>query len=158
MINNQKLVFIFAIIVGFSLTSCEAPQDTEKIRETIAASNELFMEAIKNGDATALANLYTEDGQILPQGGDLYTGKEAIQKFWANALENKKNTITLKTAEVGGMGKTVYEVGEYEFTTLVEDVKTISNGKYIVIWKKVDGNWLMHRDMWNDNPPLQKPE
>jgi len=158
MINNQKLVFIFAIIVGFSFTSCEAPQDTEKISEAITASNELFMEALNNGDATALANLYTEDGQILPQGEDFYTGKEAIRKFFANALENKKITTTLKTVEVGGMGKTAYEVGKYEYTTLVEDVKTISKGKYIVIWKQVEGKWLMHRDIWNDNPPLQKPE
>ncbi len=158
MINNQKLVFIFAIIVGFSFTSCEAPQDTEKIREAITASNELFMEAIKNGDATALTNLYTEDGQLLPQNSVFYTGKEAIKKFFVNALENRKNTIKLKTVEVGGMGNTAYEVGEYEFTSFVDSVQKNTNGKYIVIWKQVEGKWLMHRDMWNDSPPLQKPE
>jgi ketosteroid isomerase-like protein len=27
-------------------------------------------------------------------------------------------------------------------------------GKYLVAWKKIDGTWLMERDIWNsDNAP-----
>ena len=32
-------------------------------------------------------------------------------------------------------------------------VQVVDNGKYIVIWKKVDGKWLLHLDIYNTSMP-----
>jgi len=29
--------------------------------------------------------------------------------------------------------------------------------KYVVVWKKVGGQWLLHRDIWNTSQPAPKP-
>jgi hypothetical protein len=29
----------------------------------------------------------------------------------------------------------------------------LDRGKYIEIWTKVDGKWLIHRDIWNSSLP-----
>jgi ketosteroid isomerase-like protein len=28
---------------------------------------------------------------------------------------------------------------------------TTSQGRYVVVWKRVDGRWLLHRDTWNSS-------
>ncbi len=30
-------------------------------------------------------------------------------------------------------------------------------GKYLVLWKKTDAGWRMHRDIWNSNRAAAKP-
>ena len=45
-----------------------------------------------------------------------------------------------------------YEVGRYALSGQVGD---IDHGKYIVVWKKVGGQWKLHRDIFNSDvaPP-----
>ncbi len=33
------------------------------------------------------------------------------------------------------------------------DNKSLDKGKYVVVWKKQNGNWKMYRDIWNSNMP-----
>jgi hypothetical protein len=32
-------------------------------------------------------------------------------------------------------------------------VAALETGKFMELWKKVDGKWLIHRDMWSSNAP-----
>jgi ketosteroid isomerase-like protein len=57
----------------------------------------------------------------------------------------------LDTREVEGHGDTAIEVGAY--TLFGEGDQALDNGKYIVIWKKEDGQWKLHRDIFNSNLP-----
>jgi len=34
----------------------------------------------------------------------------------------------------------------------------LDKGKYIVIWKKVDGEWKYYRDIFNSDLPIPVPE
>ncbi len=53
--------------------------------------------------------------------------------------------VRLNTLDFEQAGDTGYEVGE---ATL-----TVSSGtavvKFVVVWKKLDGQWRLHRDIWN---------
>jgi ketosteroid isomerase-like protein len=44
------------------------------------------------------------------------------------------------------------EEGVYEIKT--KDGKQLDKGKYIVLWKKEDGKWKLHRDISNSDLPL----
>jgi ketosteroid isomerase-like protein len=35
--------------------------------------------------------------------------------------------------------------------------KQIDRGKYITVWKKQQGQWKLHRDIWNTSMPAAKP-
>ena len=63
-------------------------------------------------------------------------------------------SIELKTTEVEGLGDTAVEVGS--FTLFAKTGATIDQGKYLVLWKRVDGAWRLHRDCWNSNQPASK--
>ncbi len=155
---KRKNVIICGIVLSamvlINMNCGPAPVDKAKIRKAIEAQNEKFMEAVSNGDAAALADLYTENGQTMPPNSDIVTGKEAIQQGFQSMIDMGIKKLTLNTIEVDGMGETVYEVGKYSI--FVDGDKITDSGKYIVIWKDVKGIWKLHRDIWNSS--LAAPE
>jgi uncharacterized protein (TIGR02246 family) len=122
-----------------------------EVRDAIAAANENFMAAVKKGDAAALAALYTENGQVLPPNSDFVTGKDAIQAFWQAILDMGIKEAKLEIVEVEGHGDTAIEVSKY--TLHGEGGQELDQGKYIVIWKQEEGQWKLHRDIFNTSLP-----
>lgn len=43
---------------------------------------------------------------------------------------------------------------EGEFTFMDKNDKFLDKGKYIVLWKKEDGEWKLFRDCYNSDMPL----
>ena len=122
-----------------------------EVRDAIAAANEDFMATFNQGDAAGLAALYTERGQLLPPNSDFLTGRRAIQAFWQGAMDMGIKSVKLEIVEVEGHGDTAIEVSKYTLQGL--GGKPLDTGKYIVIWKQVDGQWKLHRDIFNSSMP-----
>ena len=120
-----------------------------EVSDTIAAGNEKFMEAYNAGDAAGLADLYTENGQLLPTGSDFITGKVAIEAFWQGAMDMGIKTVRLESVEAEGHGDTAIDIGKY--TLSGETGNIMDRGKYIVILKQEGGQWKLHRDIWNSS-------
>jgi uncharacterized protein (TIGR02246 family) len=135
---------------------CLAPAAyADSARTAIEAANVQFSAAAAKGDGAALAALYSKDGQVMPAGSAPIRGTEAIQKFWQGALDSGVAAVSLKTIDVFGRGPTATEVGEYELHDKAGAV--LDHGKYIVIWRHVDGTWKLLRDMFSTNvPPAKK--
>ena len=70
------------------------------IREVIADANNDFMVTFGRGDAAGMADLYTDDGQLLPPNSDFMTGKEAIQAFWQALMDMGIKEAKLDIIEV----------------------------------------------------------
>ena len=156
--TNQFIKSAFFLMIALLLfLNCQpAQEDSTKIREAIVAANGNFMEAFNKGDAAGLAALYTAEGQLLPGNSDFVTGTQAIQEFWQGAMNMGIKSAKLETIEVEGMGKTAYEVGKYQL--FAEGDQMLDQGKYIVIWKQVEGEWKLHRDIWTTSMPAPKAE
>jgi uncharacterized protein (TIGR02246 family) len=122
------------------------------LREVIAAGQEAFEAAFKRGDAAGVAAFYTDNGQALPPNSDFVTGKQAIQGFWQAAMDSGIKAMTLESVEVEGHGDTAIEVGKY--TLHDEGGQPLDEGKYIVIYKQEDGEWRLHRDIFNGSMPI----
>ena len=60
-------------------------------------------------------------------------------------------TAELESVELDGQGDTAIEVGRYRLGS--ESGQVLDEGKYVVIWKQVDGQWKLHRDIWNTSVP-----
>ena len=99
-----------------------------------------------------MAALYTSNAQLFPTHSDIVSGTEAIQKFWQGVITSGVKGATLTTLDVDGQGDTAYEVGKYALTG--EGGKVLDNGKYIVVWKREQGKWQLHRDIWNSSMPM----
>jgi uncharacterized protein (TIGR02246 family) len=104
-------------------------------------------------NATGLANFYTENGMVLPPGSEMVQGREKIRELWEGLFDLGIKKIKLDILEVEQYGDTATEVGKA--TLLSEDGQIMDKGKYIVIWKQQDGQWKIHRDIFNSSltPP-----
>ena len=122
-------------------------QTSNSVKQAITEANQNFMSAFKLGDAARIATYYTENGQLLPTGSDFITGQTAIQAFWQGAMDMGVKEVLLETVEADGHGDHAQEVGRY--TLRGEGDQVLDQGKYIVLWQNQNGQWKLHRDIWN---------
>jgi uncharacterized protein (TIGR02246 family) len=122
------------------------------IREAIVAADERFVAAFNGGDAAAVAAFYTEQGQLLPPNAEPMTGKQAIQAFWQGAMDMGIASAQIELGEVEQHDDTAIEVGTYMLHA--QGGEELDAGKYIVIWKRVGGEWKLHRDIFNSSKPV----
>ena len=118
-------------------------------RQSIAEANIKFGEAVRSGDATALASLYTEDTRLLDPKVGLIQGREGVEAYWAGAFQMGIKEVVLTTMDVMKMDDMVCEFGKADLTIKPEGQDEIKDvGKYLVIWKKAaDGTWKMYVDI-----------
>ena len=120
---------------------------TTNIRDDIRKADDVFEKVFNQGDAAGIAELYTNDGMLLPTGSDFVQGKEAIRNFWQGAINMGIKEAKLDIVEVEVQGNVVVEVGHYQLKGAGGEV--LDQGKYIVIWKQEGAQWKLHRDIWN---------
>ena len=146
----NSFTFIFLVFLLFNSCTQRSIDATSEIEE----ANKGFMEAFNSGDANALAMKYTTNAKLYPSNSDVVEGQEAIEEFW-NATMNmgiKKGHLETVTAERYGN----FAIEEGRYTLYAEGDQIADRGKYIVTWKKEDGQWKLHKDIWNtSNPALQ---
>lgn len=138
--------------LGYELVPPASP-DQPDIRSAIAAANSTFVERFEQGDAAGMANLYTEDGQMMPPNGDVIQGREALTLFWQGLFDAGIAAVELEIVEAESFGTTASEVSRY--TLFDANGEMLDRGKYIILWKLVDGEWMIHRDIFNSSMPLQ---
>lgn len=123
-------------------------QTLELPRDAIAANNMTFAAHFAARDAEAVASLYTTDADLFPPGMPGIRGRTGIAAFWAGAMDMGLSTVDLTTTEVTDAGDDLaLECGSYRLGT--PDGVTADEGKYMVLWRLVEGAWRLHRDMWN---------
>ncbi|WP_461491410.1 YybH family protein [Pontibacter sp. HJ8] len=119
------------------------------ITAEIRSMNDKFEAMVQQNDAKGMANLYTEDGMLLPTGSNIIQGREAITDFWQGAMKMGVKQAKLDTLEVEQYDNTAIELGQY--TLKAEGDQEIDKGKYIVVWKKKDGQWMLQKDIFNSS-------
>jgi ketosteroid isomerase-like protein len=90
----------------------------------------------------------------MPEGSDAIKGRAAIQKFMQGVIDSGVASVSLTTLEKFGSGSTATEVGVYEMHDKAG--KAVDHGKYLVLWRKVNGAWQLHRDIFNSSVPPSK--
>ena len=135
-----------SLILACCLLATSARSD--EVRDAVQAGNRAFIKAFLQGDATAVANLYTADAQVIAPGSPAARGRAAIAAFWQKSIDSGVKDVTLETAEVESAGELAYETG---IVRLVAKDGTASDARYVVIWKRIGGKWLLHRDTWNSS-------
>jgi len=119
--------------------------------EAILAKSKAFSQFYRAGRVDSMANAYTSDGKIMPPGTDIIEGHEAIKQRWLLPENVKILHHKATPVEIVIIDETAYDAGYYEGTTQKPDKSTVSwTGKYLIVWKKVEGEWKMYYDIWNN--------
>lgn len=136
------------------LASAQKAPGGNAVRAAIDAGNKKFSDGATRHDAAVIATAYTEDAEAFPPNSDVVKGRPALQKLWQSVLDSGIAGIELQTTEVESAGNIAYEVGTYAMKA--KDGTIADRGKYCVVWKQVNGQWLLHRDIWSTSLPEVK--
>ncbi len=146
---KKLITLVFALL----MTGCTQAPQTDL--EGLKAMGNVWQSALDAKDPAALAAIYAEDGALLRPHSETMSGRAAIEAFWTESVA-RGNRGVVKEAEVYAQGDLGYTVGTYTVTDA--GGATIDEGKYVTIWRHVDGQWQMHRAIVNRKPPLAAPE
>ncbi len=145
--TSNFAVMLVTLVAAGIVAACATSQPPPDVTADIATANDAFMAAFAGGDGAGLAELYTEDARLLPPGGDPVDGQAAIGEFWQSVIDSGVAEAKLMIDEVENFGDTACEVSHYAMYDA--DGNVVGEGRYIVIWKRTDAGWKLHRDIWN---------
>jgi len=98
-----------------------------------------------------------DDGETLAPNEPAARDKAAIRASWANLLGLPNLTVHWKPlrVQVAESGELGYMSGSYTVTYTDAKGQTVTDrGKYLEVWKKVDGKWKCSTDAYNSDIPL----
>lgn len=109
-------------------------------------------------DIEEAMKFFSDDAVLMPAHAPAIVGKEAIQAWFESWLPNPDVTSTFApdVIEVAASGDFAYDRGTYQFTMQTADGLVRDSGKYVIVWKKIDGEWKTILDISNSD--LATPE
>ena|SRR5262249_46777676 len=129
------------------LASLISPAFAQKAK--IEAANAKWVELFNKADFNGIAQLYTVDATAFPPGSPIVRGRAAIGAMWKGMAEQVSNP-KLTTVEVKRLSPSIVrEIGTFSLMTKGPTPKEVS-GKYLVVWERVQGDWKLAADIWND--------
>jgi len=146
-ISIGYLTILFFLFLTFSQCT-PGPKD---VAGEIAEMNKKFIEAFDKGDAKALASNYTGNAKLYPSNSDVVEGLESIEGFWGGVMKMGIKKAQMETVTAEAFGNVAIEEGKYRL--FVEGDHLVDQGKYIVTWENVNGQWKISKDIWNTNNP-----
>ena len=146
--SRTTAIFVLAMLVS----GCAQAPVPEPFPQEVADSWVVHFSA---HDAAGVAALYTTDAQLLPPDMEVVSGRAAIREFVARTNPPDAPTFEFATIETLTFGDYAHRQGSY--TIKGPDGAVLERGKFVELWKKVDGRWLIHRDMWSPDAPPGRP-
>jgi ketosteroid isomerase-like protein len=118
--------------------------------DAILAQTKQFSDTYKLGDHMAVSMFYTPDGKIMPGGSSIIQGRADIAEHWKLSKGVTIQNHVVHPTEIHIQEDIAYDYGYYqgESQTANGDIHPFK-GKYVIVWKKLNGIWLIDIDIWN---------
>ena len=165
-----KSVLLFSV-AALLLTACKGGEKpANEITEVnsnstvdTAAADELairghvdrWLQLVKAKDAARIAELYAEDGAVMPPNAPLGEGRAAIQQTWASMMRTPGFGLTFVPDQivVSSSGDMALDRGTYSLTIAPDGTTQTDTGKYVVVWRKIGREWKVAADILNSDLP-----
>lgn len=154
----RKLVIVaagVAAVAACAKTTTPTNGGTTAEKTAIDAVEAAFYKAYNSGDGAAMATLYAEDAVLNAPGMPALRGRAVIGQFFVkDAAEAAAGGLTERdgpATEVGVSGDLAWRWGTYQTTD--KSGATVNAGKYLTVFQKRDGKWMIFRDTWNSDSP-----
>ncbi|MGB5227207.1 MAG: nuclear transport factor 2 family protein [Eudoraea sp.] len=156
---NKLTNLALIVFLTFALVSCNQSKnkgnqfDLENAKSEITSRLRAYEDALVNGDKAAFGNLYTEDAEIFHDGSPSTISRRNIVKVFEGWVRDSV-TGNYTTTGLWGNKDLLVEQGTGYFAHATGKWK--ASGKYLLVWKKVDGEWKIFRDTWFADPKVEE--
>ena len=130
-----------------------------KADETVlAAMGEEYAKAVESGDVDKFMALWAEKGIQMPPNAPAVCGKDSIRLAMMPLFDGFHLKMSINDQEIKIAGDWAYSRGTYalDMTPKAGGDSIHVDGKALTIWQRQpDGSWLISRDCFNSNIPLE---
>jgi uncharacterized protein (TIGR02246 family) len=124
------------------------------VQGAIDTTNRAYVAALVKKDAKAFGDLFTVDAVSLPTRSPAIHGRDAIVESMREVFRHLTfERGKLRTLETHLEGETASEIGSYEFDVLVDGNAERLQGRYLVVWRAVNGVWKIAIDSSQPGAP-----
>lgn len=139
------LVVLLAFLPGFSAI---VVADEARDRAALEAAAQAWIKAFDARDADALVAFATDDVVLIdPNVAAPVSGRDAARVAWSQALGAAQGQVTSATKEAVIAGDVAWRMGALTNTLPNASVNAVNRGQSLEIWKRVNGQWKLHRQM-----------
>ncbi len=140
-------------VLTMLLASCMSPTiDVAAEREALLEADRAFARETAARGVEGWLDFHLEDAHNVPAAGPAVVGHAAIRERMTAFLADTTQFFTWEPvfAEVAADGSLGFTYGDWSTTDLSTDSVT-SSGRYLTVWKKHDGEWMVTADIGNDS-------
>ncbi len=151
--RGRMFSLLAAFLVAGLAAGCVARGDARTIEQEIRELDKKWVGAVVRGDVATIVDFYAADGAFLMPNAPPAEGREAIAEAWKGliSLPNLSLNIRSTRIDVAASGDLAADIGTYDLAFSGEDGRIRDEGKYVVVWKKVNGEWKVLADILNSN-------
>lgn len=142
----------FGIVLGFVIVALlsgpvlAGPAGAGSIEKRLQQYETRF----NQGDAAAVAALYSEDVVYYDPMGRVHRGRQAVERYYQQSLAAGFSDMTIEKIEIEVLGDTAYDVARY---TIADPRGEPLTGYHLAILAKEDGEWVVQRTLVNTRMP-----
>jgi len=144
---------LFALTTTACVAACgQGGASDARVLAEIDAARTAFWDAHEQGDASALADLVTDDAVLWAPGMEDASGRAFIR----TAAEGMFAAMSISDFEIESYEVQLHDALAYELATYSETLTprdgqaSVVRGRYLIVWRRdSDGRWRVHRNMFH---------
>ncbi len=151
--RNRLLALVVAFLAAGSVAGCVAMGDPAAVEQEIRDLDKKWVGAVARGDVATIVGFYAPDGAFLAPNAPPAVGPEAIGEAWKGIMSLPNVSLNFRPTriDVAASGDLATDVGTYDLAFSGEDGRVRDEGNYVVVWKKINGEWKVITDIYNSN-------
>jgi uncharacterized protein (TIGR02246 family) len=132
-----------------------ATADVVAEEKAVRAQIERWLQLVKAKDAGAIAALYADDGMVMPPNAPSGKGAAAIEQIWAGMMATPGFDLIFVPDQIviSSSGDMALDRGTYRLSMAPGGKPMTDTGKYVVVWRKMNGTWKAAADIFNSDLP-----
>ena len=141
---------VLVVLAVATLMSAQTKQSTDE--RDIRNLDKAWLQALAAKDVNKFVSYYAADANVMPFNAPIATTGQQRLAFWKGLVSAPGfgGTFGPTKVEVAKSGDLAYDQGTFEIHE--NDAKgkpTTTVGKYLVVWKKINGQWKAAVDIFN---------
>ena len=154
----KKVTLLFWVCM--ILTGCTDRPNVNKSADSCAIRYIIaqWANAVKSKDVNQIVGFFTQDGVSMSDDIPISVGQKAIRNHTENWFSDTtiifdSYSTAVDTVEISTLGEMAFNRGRDRYVKKTPDGPVEVIGKWINIWKKIDGRWLCVVEIWNSDKP-----
>ena len=147
--RNLALLVAIVVLLG---RSADGQGKTDPTLDKLAKA---LADAFNEKDAAKVAAFYAEDAVLMPASRPMVKGRANIEAEHKRLLERGATNLQIRPMESMVAGNHAFEAGTVSVTIMSRGAAVTERGKYVLVYKRVGGEWRIAYDCFNDDQPSQ---